>query len=225
MTAMKLKALLFAVVTAVCVHRLASVAGAALAAPANSQLGAQIVATGTQKGSVACARCHGFDGASDGSGAFPVLAGQSADYLAAQLRRFASGQRQNALMESIAKGLTDDELLSVTQYYSAARPVSSVTRQATSNQVTVGQRIALVGNLNTRVQACVSCHGPYGTGEPPTIPYLSGQYRHYIEVQLQMFRRGYRKSSQMLGVGHNLTADEAAAVAAYFDQLPLPSTQ
>ena len=47
-----------------------------LAADANA--GAQIVAQGTKSGGVACARCHGFDGMADGSGAFPKLAGQSA---------------------------------------------------------------------------------------------------------------------------------------------------
>ena len=56
--------------------------------------GAEIVAHGTSAGAVACARCHGFDGLSDGSGAFPILANQSADYLSKQLRDFASGTRQ-----------------------------------------------------------------------------------------------------------------------------------
>src|ERR1700723_1194632 len=74
-----------------------------------STMGAQIVAQGTTRGAVACARCHGFDGASDGSGAFPRLDGQSAQYLAEQLRHFASGHRQNALMQPIPKGLKDDE--------------------------------------------------------------------------------------------------------------------
>src|SRR5271155_2515049 len=62
--------------------------------PNKSQGGAQIVAQGTTRGAVACARCHGFDGASDGSGAFPRLDGQFAQYLAEQLRHFASGHRQ-----------------------------------------------------------------------------------------------------------------------------------
>src|ERR1700690_1301457 len=59
-----------------------------------SQIGAQIVARGTTRGAVACARCHGFDGASDGSGAFPRLGGQSEQPLAEQLGHFASGPRQ-----------------------------------------------------------------------------------------------------------------------------------
>src|ERR1700676_456744 len=46
------------------------------------ELGAQIVAQGTPSGAIACARCHGFDGEADGSGAFPKLAGQFPQYLA-----------------------------------------------------------------------------------------------------------------------------------------------
>jgi cytochrome c553 len=32
---------------------------------------------GTTAGAPACAQCHGFDGISDGTGAFPRIAGQS----------------------------------------------------------------------------------------------------------------------------------------------------
>jgi|SRR5271154_1047194 len=79
------------------------------------QLGAQIVAQGTTNGAIACARCHGFDGQADGSGAFPKLAGQFPQYLAKQLRAYASGARLNALMQPIAKGLKDAEIDSVAQ--------------------------------------------------------------------------------------------------------------
>src|SRR5215471_16171173 len=83
----------------------------------NSKLGAQIVAQGNARGAIACARCHGYDGASDGSGAFPALAGQSATYLAHQIQHYASGQRQNAIMGSISKGLSEEEINSVSEYY------------------------------------------------------------------------------------------------------------
>jgi cytochrome c553 len=217
--------LLFATITAICGFRMATGTKATNAPANNFQAGAQIVAAGTTRGAVACARCHGYDGASDGSGAFPILTGQSAYYLTEQLRSFASGTRQNALMTSIAAGLTEGEMQSVAQYYASARPTLAITRQDAPDLVARGQQIATVGNLNSRVQACASCHGPNGTGEKPAIPYISGQYKHYIEVQLQMFQRGYRKNAQMWAVGHHLTGEEATAVAAYFDQLPLPTPQ
>jgi cytochrome c553 len=218
-------AILFAAITAVFGFRLATGTKTAIAATNSAQVGAQLVSAGNKKGAIACARCHGYDGASDGSGAFPTLAGQSAYYLTAQLRNFASGDRQNALMSSIAKGLTDEEIQSVAQYYAAARPTLPVKRQGQPDLVARGQYIATEGNLPNRVQACISCHGPNGNGEPPAIPYLSGQYKHYIQVQLLTFKKGYRKDVQMGNVGHRVSDEEAAAVASYFDQLPLPNNQ
>jgi cytochrome c553 len=50
------------------------------------------------------------------------------------------------------------------------------------------------------------------------VPYLAGQYGHYISLQIQMFRQGYRKSEQMKDPARNLSDQDAAAVAAYFEQ-------
>jgi cytochrome c553 len=189
----------------------------------NLRLGAQIVAEGNARGSIACARCHGYEGISDGSGAFPVLAGQSAMYLSSQLRHYASGQRQNAIMASIAKGLTEEEISSVSQYYANVIPPAITRSPASSDLIALGKQLALAGDSSARVQNCVSCHGPNGEGLPPTIPFLAGQYRQYIKVQMLMFRKGYRSSVPMQDVAHALPDRHVEAIAAYFDQLPVPA--
>ena len=195
------------------------------AASGDSQEGAKIVSQGTDRGAVACARCHGFDGAADGSGAFPVLAGQTAYYLARQLHEYASGQRRNPIMESIAKGLTPDEIESVAHYYANTNPPTIPRSPASPDLVARGRQLALGGDASARVQDCVSCHGPNGEGEPPTVPYLAGQYKHYIRVQIQMFNKGYRTAEQMTRVAHLMPEQHIEAIAAYFDQLPRPSSQ
>jgi cytochrome c553 len=189
------------------------------------QLGTQIVAQGTAGGAIACARCHGFDGEADGSGAFPKLAGQFPQYLAKQLRAYASGTRQNALMQPIAKGLKDAEIDSVAQYYASLRPSTLPSRPVAAPLVARGEQLAKLGDLNLRVQACESCHGPNGQGEPPAVPYLAGQYAHYITVQIQMFRQGSRKSQQMQDPAHDLREQDIAAVAAYFEQASRPTSK
>ena len=83
----------------------------------DARRGAVIAAQGTPAGAPACAQCHAFNGASDGSGAFPRIAGQSAYYLAGQLRDFASGVRTNAIMSPIAKALSPDDVADVAAYY------------------------------------------------------------------------------------------------------------
>jgi cytochrome c553 len=193
------------------------------AAGDSSTSGAVIVAEGNSRGAVACARCHGFDGASDGSGAFPALAGQTEYYLSHQLRNYASGQRRNAIMQSIAKALTPDEIASVARYYAHANPPSYPRSVAPPDLVARGKQMAEEGDVSARVQDCVSCHGPQGEGEPPTIPYLAGQYKHYIQVQLLMFNKGYRASDQMARVAHQMPERHIEAIAAYFDQLPRPA--
>jgi cytochrome c553 len=190
--------------------------------PANLELGARIVSQGTTKGVIACARCHGYDGAADGSGAFPALAAQPAAYLVRQLQHYADGKRQNAIMQPIAKRLSSEEIEAVAQYYSGARSTAA-PRQNPQELVTRGQQFALNGDSEARVQACISCHGPNGEGMPPDVPYLAGQYQHYIKVQIQMFRLGYRVSAQMKDVAHELPDQHLDAIAAYFDQLALPS--
>jgi len=181
-------------------------------------IGAQIVAQGTPGGAVACARCHGFDGQADGSGAFPKLAAQSSQYLAKQLKAYASGIRQNAIMQPIAKGLTDSEVDSVAKYYATLPSSALPSRPLAAELLARGQQLAKVGDLNLRLQACESCHGPNGQGEPPAVPYLAGQYGHYIAVQIQMFRQGNRKSQQMQDPSHALRQQDVDAVAAYFEQ-------
>ena len=189
------------------------------------QAGAQIVAQGTSNGAIACARCHGFDGQADGSGAFPKLAGQFPQYLAKQLRAYASGTRPNALMEPIAKGLKDAEIESVAQYYASLQPATLPSRAVPEQLVARGEQLAKLGDLKLRIQACESCHGPNGQGEPPAVPYLAGQYSHYIGAQIQLFRQGTRKSQQMQDPAHALGESDIAAVAAYFERAPRPGAK
>jgi len=189
----------------------------------DSTLGATIVNQGTKAGAIACVQCHGDGGASDSSGATPALEGQSAEYLAKQLRQYASGDRQNAIMNFVAKGLNQDETQAVSLYYANANAPATARQGKLPDLVARGKQLALTGDASARVQNCVGCHGPNGQGQPPSVPYLAGQYQAYILLQLEMFQKGYRKSIFMQGVAHNLPAEHAEAIAAYFDQLPLPS--
>jgi cytochrome c553 len=187
-----------------------------LAADANA--GAQIVAQGTKSGGVACARCHGFDGMADGSGAFPKLAGQSAEYLESEMRAYVSGNRKNALMQPIAKGLNEVEIKAVAQYYAAAHATSVAPGAQPAEVIARGQQIAKEGDPTANVLACETCHGPNGQGNPP-IPYLASQYRQYAVLQMQMYRQGLRKSDLMADLARNLREQDAAAVAAYYEQV------
>jgi cytochrome c553 len=187
----------------------------------DAKRGAVIAAQGTAAGAPPCAQCHAFNGVSDGSGAFPRLAGQSTYYLAGQLRDFASGVRASALMSPIAKALSPDDVADVSAYFAGINAPFLPLKAADPALVKRGEELAKVGSAERRIQNCDNCHGPEGAGEPPAIPYLAGQYAHYIAFTLQMWQQGYRKNSldQMGVVAKKLTDQEIAAVGAYYQQV------
>jgi cytochrome c553 len=181
--------------------------------------GAAIVAQGTAAGAPPCAQCHAFNGVSDASGAFPRLAGQSAFYLAGQLRDFASGVRASALMSPIAKALSPDDIADVTAYFAGVDAPFLPLKAPNAALVKHGEELAKAGGPE-RLH-CDNCHGPGGSGEPPVIPYLAGQYAHYIAFTLQMWQEGFRKNSPdaMEVIAKTLDDEEILAVAAYYQQV------
>jgi len=74
----------------------------------------------------ACSACHGPAGLGVELANFPALGGQQADYVAAQLKKFRSGERTNdgetRIMRSISARLTDKEIESVSSYISGLQP-------------------------------------------------------------------------------------------------------
>jgi len=68
-----------------------------------------------------CAACHGDRGDRPAADDVPVLAGQSAGYLALTLREYRSGQRVHPIMLEQARGLSDEDIAALAQWY-AARP-------------------------------------------------------------------------------------------------------
>jgi cytochrome c553 len=187
----------------------------------NLSHGAAIAAQGAGPNVPGCAQCHAFSGASDGSGAFPRVAGQSADYIVGQLQAFASGARENAVMSPVAKGLSEGDAVDVAAYYAGQNPPPPSLPSVDALLFRRGEELATVGDEKKNIQACNNCHGPGGRGEPPSIPYLAGQYSHYTAFQLHMWKRGFRKTSpdEMAAVARRLDDRDIEAVAAYFQQV------
>jgi cytochrome c553 len=184
--------------------------------------GSVIVAQGTPMGAPPCAQCHAFNGVSDASGAFPRLAGQSAFYLAGQLRDFASGMRASAIMSPVAKALSPDDIADVTAYFAAMEAPFLPLKPGDPALVKRGEELAKAGGPEGL--HCDNCHGPGGSGEPPVVPYLSGQYAHYIVFTLQMWQEGFRKNSPdaMAAIAKKLDEKDILAVAAYYQQVSSP---
>ncbi len=68
--------------------------------------------------SQACAACHGPEGVSI-SDDFPNIAGQYRSYLLYSLKGYRSGERNNAIMQSFVKDLSDEELANLAEFYAS----------------------------------------------------------------------------------------------------------
>lgn len=67
-----------------------------------------------------CAACHGMTGKGRSNGKVPVLHGQNPTYLAAQLRDYRDGRRDNDVLKEMrffAQKLTDDEINALADFY------------------------------------------------------------------------------------------------------------
>jgi cytochrome c553 len=166
----------------------------------------------------ACSKCHGATGVSI-SPIFPNLAGQQRTYIEAQLRLFRERARSDpharAFMWGIARGLTDDQIEGLTQYFSSQPPM----RGAGSHDPALarkGKSIYENGVAEHGVIACMTCHGPDAEGQADNaFPRLAGQHRDYLILQLEYFHALLRENAVMQGVAATLTNDEIAAVAEY----------
>ena len=163
-----------------------------------------------------CLACHGPDGNSV-TPQWPKLAGQHPGYTKKQLVELkASEMRSNAMMAPMIKGLSEQDMDDLAAFY-ASRPRSGGF--ASAERVALGERVYRGGNLETRVAACMGCHGPKGLGDPLAgFPSLAGQHAAYVVIQLKAFRSGERRndiSGMMQDVARWMSDDEMEAVAEY----------
>jgi cytochrome c553 len=98
---------------------LALAAALALAASVPLAAHAQDVAAGKAK-AAACAVCHGANGLAVAPDA-PNLAGQSAIYLATQLKAYRDGTRKHEVMSLMAKPLTDADIANLAAWFAAIK--------------------------------------------------------------------------------------------------------
>lgn len=64
-----------------------------------------------------CIDCHGADGTAPIDPSYPIIGGQYADYLAHALQGYRAGDRDNALMASQARTLSDQQIADLAAYF------------------------------------------------------------------------------------------------------------
>ena len=168
----------------------------------------------------ACSKCHGEYGVSI-SPIFPILAAQLPGYIEAELKLFRlrgrSDPRGRAFMWGVARGLTDEQIKGVAQYFSNQPAVKG---SGTSNPALAdkGKVMYENGAPERDIEACTVCHGHSGEGVN-TQPRLAGQHPDYVSIQMFQYRKGLRENKVMQHVTEKMTDDEIAAVVDYVSTL------
>lgn len=182
---------------------------------------------------VSCASCHGDDGNSIVP-TFPKLAGQHAGYLINQLHAFKDSSRNAPMMVPLAMGLDSQSIEDIAAYY-ASQTISSNQlpiiesdddedslsdkdqSEALNKLLVLGRDLYLNGNLETKVPACIACHGPSAEGnKPSSFPALRSQHSDYLIQSLSDFKKGARSphSDDMMAIiAKKMTDKEIRAVA------------
>jgi cytochrome c553 len=187
---------------------------AAPAVKVDAAKGASLYADGDAARNLpACVSCHGASGNST-IAANPKLSSQHEGYIYKQLVDFTSPNRNNPVMTTYAKMLTDAEKKNISAYLStqAAKPGAAKNKDT----IDLGKKIYRGGIAEKKVAACASCHGAAGAGMPVQFPRVAGQHQDYTIAQLGLFKSGARKNSpQMTELAKRMSDEEMKAVADY----------
>lgn len=202
-------------VATLAVSGLASAAAPAAApAKADAAKGATLYDAGdAARGLPACASCHGAAGNSTIT-ANPKLSAQFEAYTHKQLIDFTTPVRNQPVMTTYAKMLSDAEKRDIAAYLATQKPKQGAARN--KDTVELGKKIYRGGIAERGVAACASCHGANANGIPAQYPRLAGQHQDYTVAQLQAFKGGARNNSpQMTTLAQRMSDQEMKAVADY----------
>jgi cytochrome c553 len=140
--------------------------------------------------SALCAGCHGADGSSTTVGV-PSLAGQPAEFLEVQLRRFRDGERASEAMEPIARELSESQSHALAEHYASLPPLAAED-DGDAALLAKGRAIATY-------RVCGSCHRSDFDGGG-LVPRLAGQREDYLHASLLAYREQRRASPERVMV-------------------------
>jgi cytochrome c553 len=174
-------------------------------------LGGTAVAGEIEDLAQSCTACHGEVGQLPADPAYPIIAGQQFYYLYVQLKDFASGLRENEIMQGIVAGMDRKTMQAVAQYWSE-QPWPATAFTASEEDATRAERIAVSGQ-------CSGCHlgGFEGNSR---VPRLRNQQPGYLEKTMLDFKSKRRKNAPDMNALFTDVADEdIAALARYLAAL------
>lgn len=176
------------------------------------------IVTAGDGAAVACASCHGVDGAGNAQAGFPVLAHMPPAYFTKQIADFKAGSRANPIMSPIAAAMSAQDIEASARYYASLSRPDPKSTTADTTVLARGRDLAVGGAWDRDVPPCFKCHAADGLGVEPAFPPIAGQHAPYTVSQLQGWKTGARSNDPqglMKSVAEKLTDEEIQAVAEY----------
>jgi cytochrome c553 len=168
-----------------------------------------------------CTVCHGMHG-EGGPGGVPRLAGQNADYMNHALSMFKTQTRASAIMQPIARNLSDLQIRQLADHFAnQSAPRVDTAASASPQLVLAGKQLADKGAAN--VGACFSCHAAQGKGNGARFPGIAAEPAQFVINRLHEFQaRAQGKTPEpgtMTAVAAALDEKQIEEAAAYLSQL------
>jgi cytochrome c553 len=152
-----------------------------------------------------CTSCHGENGQPIDA-TIPIIWGQTEYFLVKQLHDYKSSDRENLVMASFAKRLTQQELRPAAAYLSKKSWPARTTPVAA---VPAPDGIAV----------CQICHQPGFVGALPA-PRLAGQSYEYLVEAMRSFAEGDRtNNADMVKIMQELSPAKREEIARYISSL------
>ena len=154
-----------------------------------------------------CAACHGAKGVPVNA-SIPVIWGQNEGYLYLNLRDFKLGNRRNATMSALAKGMEKADMKAIAAYF-AAKPWPDL-QQPRADEATAKHAETIDNSAG-----CKGCHMSEWQGDSTT-PRLADQSLPYLRETMAQFRNGERTNNPwMAALLKTYTDSDIDALAHY----------
>ena len=200
-----------------------SQAAAPAPAQAPQQAAAGAAGANIQAKVAMCMGCHnisGYQASFPEVHKVPMIAGQTAQYIAASLNAYRNGDRRHPTMRGISMSLTEQDIAAISAYYEAlpkdtVKPLGDKPKREPNAQV--------AGLLQKA--ACASCHGAnYSKPIDPSYPKLAGQHGDYLFVALKAYKAENnpavgRNNGVMGAIARQFSNAELKAMANYMASL------
>ncbi|HEX9721098.1 MAG TPA: c-type cytochrome [Ramlibacter sp.] len=222
----KLLTMLFAIAVASVTGLAQAQAPAAAPAPAQQNAAAAPASGGSRSIEAKVAACIGCHGIKGYQASFPevykvpMIAGQSARYIASALAEYKQGNRKHPTMRSVAATLSDQDIAEIAAYYEALGKDPADTLPASADKAPNPQVAALLQKA-----ACVSCHGAnFAQPIDPSYPKIAGQHADYMFVALKAYKTDDnpsvgRTNGVMGAIAKQFSNAELKALAGYVSSL------